>query len=243
MMATTTSNFGLPLMAAVLLASLVYQNQVVLLQQVHSIWEWYRIQLDLHPVWTKSITTSLIQFMGDFMAQCYENFRKQSNNRDRDIELYRGILGGYDFRRGMSLAADGMFLSGPLLHHAYELMEHMLPTEDNDAAGFIFGMSVSTILHVLTNDFLMDTIYLALSFVFVALAEGLWQDLPDLFKNDFLAILQASWGTSILLLPVEYFCFSKVPLTLRVLFMNFVDIFWGAIISFVTHRNRIPPSA
>ena len=144
---------------------------------------------------------------------------------------------GYDPRRGLSLAADGMFLSGPLLHFAFEFMEHVLPSQETNSKSWI---STATILHVLANDFLVDTIYLFLSFIFVALAEGLAKDLPNLIRKDFPTTLQASWGTSAVFMPVEYLCFSRLPLSLRVLSMNLIDVVWGSIISYVTHRSRRP---
>ena len=225
---------------------IVAQNHdAVAISVVSNIWEWYRIQLDVRPVMTKCFTTSLIQFLGDFMAQSYERFRSRSNNKQKmkgGIPMSSSICvegPGYDPRRGLSLAADGMFLSGPLLHFAFEFMEHVLPSQESNSKSWI---STATILHVLANDFLVDTIYLFLSFIFVALAEGLAKDLPNLVRKDFPATLQASWGTSVVFMPVEYLCFSRLPLSLRVLSMNLIDVLWGSIISYVTHKSRRPPS-
>ena len=53
---------------------------------------------------------------------------------------------------------------------------------------------------------------LFISFLFVAIAEGHVKNLPMLVRQDLLATLQASWGTSVALMPVEYFCFSRLPL-------------------------------
>mmetsp|Transcript_23698 Transcript_23698/g.68117 ORF Transcript_23698/g.68117 Transcript_23698/m.68117 type:complete len:264 (-) Transcript_23698:112-903(-) len=195
--------------------------------------DWYLLQLEVFPVWTKSITTCIIQITGDIFAQIYEMYCDQeeatttiSKNRLRNFN--------FDVRRGMSMAADGLFLSGPLLHYAFEVMERALPTEEEDAGLF----SMATMWHVLANDYIVDTIYLFFSFIFVAVAEGLAQDLPQLIRKDMVAIWKTSWRTSVMLMPVEYLCFSRLPLQLRVLSMNCVDILWGAIISFVTHHRR-----
>ena len=218
-------------------------HEAVAVSVVSNVWEWYRIQLDVRPVVTKCFTTSLIQFLGDFMAQSYERFRFRSSNKhqsknDNHVSSSICVEGpGYDPRRGLSLAADGMFLSGPLLHFAFEFMEHVLPSQETNSKSWI---STATILHVLANDFLVDTIYLFLSFIFVALAEGLAKDLPNLIRKDFPTTLQASWGTSAVFMPVEYLCFSRLPLSLRVLSMNLIDVVWGSIISYVTHRSRRP---
>lgn len=227
-MSMVTSNYGT-----------AFHNPAVAVSVISQIWEWYRIQLDVRPVLTKCFTTSLIQFLGDFMAQSYERHRIRSKNpsQNKGSSFCQGIP-AYNPRRGLSLAADGMFLSGPLLHFAFEFMEHVLPSQNGDSKSWI---SSTTILHVLANDFLVDTIYLFMSFIFVALAEGLGRDLPNLLRKDFPATIQASWATCVVFMPVEYLCFSQLPLNLRVLSMNLIDVLWGSIISYVTHRSRRPP--
>jgi hypothetical protein len=124
-----------------------------------------------------------------------------------------------------------MFLSGPLLHYAFEFMETVFPTSEGHA-------SIAALLHVFLNDYLIDTLYLAVSFVFVAIAEGHAKDLVKLLKTDFVPTVKAGWSTSIALTPVEFICFRYLSVNFRVLFMNFVDIFWGAIVSFIAHRSR-----
>lgn len=184
---------------------------------------WYMACLEKTPVVTKSLTTAVIQFIGDYFAQIFEAYR------------IRGVLGSrvqnYDLRRGLSLAADGMLLSGPLLHYAFDLMEKMLPTTEGQA-------SQAALLHVLANDYLVDTIYLGISFFFVAIAEGHIKELVSIFQKDFFATVKASWCTSVVLIPVEFICFRYLSVSFRVLAMNFVDIIWGAIVSFVAHRSR-----
>jgi Mpv17 / PMP22 family len=217
---------------------IAFYNQAIAVSAVSHMWEWYRLQLDVRPVMTKCFTTSLIQFLGDFIAQSYERLRIRNTQKSNVKGLSVCLdVPAYNPRRGLSLAADGMLLSGPLLHFAFELMEHVLPSHEDDSKSWI---STTTILHVLANDFVVDTIYLFLSFIFVALAEGLGRDLPNLIRRDFPATIQASWGTCIVFMPVEYLCFSKLPLSLRVLSMNLIDVLWGSIISYVTHRSRRP---
>jgi hypothetical protein len=188
--------------------------------------EWYITNLEDSPVLTKSLTTAFIQFIGDYMAQLFEAYRIRSETTSF-LDLNRN----YDLRRALSLSADGMFLSGPLLHYAFELLEAFFPIDEEHA-------SSAALFHVIVNDYVIDTIYLFLSFFFVAVAEGHVKDLMAIFRKDFVATLKASWGISIALIPVEFVCFRYLSVSFRVLAMNFIDILWGAIVSFVAHRSR-----
>lgn len=203
---------------------------------ISSFFDSYMLSLENRPVLTKSTTTAFIQFCGDYFAQSYEIF--QFSQREQQRFQLRNVvwIPKYDIRRGLSMAADGMLLSGPLLHYAFEAMEAVFPTETEDAK--TDWLSAATALHVIANDYIVDSVYLFFSFFFVAIAEGHIQDLPKLFRKDFLATLKASWVTSVALMPIEYLCFSGLPFSLRVLSMNFVDLLWGAVISFVAHRGR-----
>lgn len=220
--------FGGAMLAVLCGALLDHWDEVVqtLTTFTNNVLDIYMNWLDVQPVITKSVTTAVIQFLGDVVAQTYDARKKGST-----------IRSCYDARRGLSLAIDGLLLSGPLLHYAFELMERVLPTEEESNASLL---SVPTLLHVVANDYLVDSLYLTVSFVFVAVAEG--HSLSDLLRwmkrGDLWDTIKASWTTSIALMPIEYFCFHQGPLRLRVLAMNVIDILWGAIISFVAHRSR-----
>jgi len=218
-----------------------FHSQVIAGSILTQFWQWYRIQLEVNPVLTKCCTSSLIQFTGDLLAQSYDRYRLtrlyQSKKGTTTSTSSCGKIPDYNPRRGLSLAADGMFVSGPLLHFAFELMEKILPSQEG-ASDTKSWISMATILHVIVNDLVVDTIYLFLSFIFVALMEGLWRDVPTLIRRDFPSTVQASWGTSAIFMPVEYVLFSRLPLSLRVLSINMIDVIWGGIISFVSHRNR-----
>jgi hypothetical protein len=201
----------------------ILSNSVLVFQ---SLLGWYMMQLETNPLATKSLTTSCIQFIGDFFAQAVEEFRIQRSTQ-QSFNIFR--LQTYELRRGLSLAADGMLLSGPLLHYVYGWMEDNYPTADS---------AVTAAFHVLVNDLLVDTFYLFVSFIFVAIVEGHWKDLPTIFRKDFVDTVKASWGSSFGFMPIEYVSFRYLPVHFRVLAMNFVDIVWGAIISFTAHRSR-----
>lgn len=221
-------------LAVSILAFAATQSRVLsfdLMNTIQEVSEWYLTVLDEFPVTTKSLTTGWMQFTGDYVAQIVE-YRLRSQN-----PVVCGWLRTpeYDRRRGMSLCIDGAILSGPLLHYAFELMETIFPTNsDEEGQASIFA----PLIHVFLNDYLVDTLYLAISFIFVAIVEGHGKDLVRLVNADLLATVKASWSTSVVLTPVEFICFRYFPVRFRVLFMNFVDIFWTAIVSFYAHRSR-----
>ena len=190
---------------------------------------WYLHQLSATPLLTKAITASVIQFLGDGTAQAIERqlAKKEGFSMNQDSS--------YDRRRGLSVALDGLFVSGPLLHVMYEFLEHLIPV-----AGAATGIAASAaaITQVLIDDVLFDAVFVAILFCTSAIGEGHARELPALFKKDYFAILKRSWATSLALMPLEFVCFRYLPLSFRVLGMNIVDIFWGAMVSFMAHRNR-----
>lgn len=187
---------------------------------------WYMIVLEEYPVLTKALTTGIIQFFGDYAAQRYEQQHK-NDGKETDV--------AYDLRRGLSLFADGLLLSGPLLHYCFEWMEEIWPTGGDDG----MAKPLATLCHVFVNDYVIDSVYIGLSFVFTGIVEGYsLRQVAEIFRKDYGATVRASWLTSLGLIPVEILCFGYLSLSFRVLAMNFVDLLWGAIVSFYSHRSR-----
>mmetsp|Transcript_27607 Transcript_27607/g.66362 ORF Transcript_27607/g.66362 Transcript_27607/m.66362 type:complete len:326 (+) Transcript_27607:226-1203(+) len=267
--------------------------------------EWYLKQLNDHPLLTKSLTTGVVQFSGDGLAQYYEYYEKQQQTDGDEGQLseqhpkkfdkecypeqrsnggrrfYRSFFYDYyTFRRGLALFIDGLVLSGPLLHYCFDFMERWIPTStgeiSDDGTSSLSPSSswseasdeiIATCLQVLINDIIIDSIYIILSFAFTSILEGdyksndirrtmtmtskssetttVTKQLKTTTKNLWTSLLQdifpsikASWFTSLGLIPVEFVCFRCLHVSLRVLAMNFIDLVWGAIISFVSHRSK-----
>jgi hypothetical protein len=197
----------------------------------------YMTALEDYPIFTKALTTGIIQLLGDLVAQRYEQQQQQQENDATTLHYNNNK--GYDLRRGASLFADGLLLSGPLLHYCFEWMEEAWPTTSEGTGGGAGGLSLATLCHVFVNDYIIDSLYIGLSFVFTGLFEG--YSLGQVFgivRKDYWATVRASWLTSLGLIPVEIVCFGYLSLSLRVLAMNFVDLLWGAIVSFYSHRSR-----
>eukprot|EP00533_Pseudo-nitzschia_delicatissima_P002607 CAMPEP_0116112890 /NCGR_PEP_ID=MMETSP0327-20121206/19217_1 /TAXON_ID=44447 /ORGANISM="Pseudo-nitzschia delicatissima, Strain B596" /LENGTH=265 /DNA_ID=CAMNT_0003606213 /DNA_START=39 /DNA_END=833 /DNA_ORIENTATION=+ len=98
----------------------------------------------------------------------------------------------YDLRRGLSLFCDGLLLSGPLLHYCFEWMEEIWPTGGDEV------ITLATLCHVFVNDYIIDSIYIGLSFVFTGVVEGYTLgQVAEIFRKDYGATVRASWLTSL----------------------------------------------
>jgi Mpv17 / PMP22 family len=159
----------------------------------------------------------------------------------RKVGHVLSINGNYHLRRGLSILADGMLISGPLMHIGYNYFEKIVPICGSNSLS-ILGMSSSTIAaltHVIADSIVLDSIFIASTFIMTGLFEGYTpKQLIPHFKIDYIPSLKASWLTSLALLPVEFVCFRFLPLSFRVLAVNFIDVIWDAVISFMAHRNR-----
>jgi hypothetical protein len=142
----------------------------------------------------------------------------------------------YDVRRGLSTMADALFLTGPLLHFAYNFLEHLLPVATATSGMAANGMALG---QVLIDDFIVDAGFVAIMFWTTGISEGYTlREIYVQLQQDLFPTIQATWASSIVLIPIEFVIFRFLPLGFRVLGMNVVDIFWGAMVSYMAHRNR-----
>ena len=124
-------------------------------------------------------------------------------------------------------------VSGPLLHFAYNAMEDLLPTSSGGRSAVIAAVG-----HALLDNFVLDTIFLAIMFVTTGITEGYVREIIPQFRKDFMPTLKMGWATGLCLVPIQFLLFRFFPLSLRVLGVNIIDIFWEAYISYMVHRRR-----
>lgn len=193
---------------------------------------WYMTRLNENPIFTKSISAGLIAAVADYVAQWLEHLMRRTEEMSVDQTSLFGvcsIYGRYSRRRGISTLVDGLLISGPLMHFAYEFMESILPIATGAAA----------MVHVLADSVFIDSILVASRFFTTGLMEGLsLQHLLPQFRTVYIPSLKASWVTSLLMSPLQFSCFRFLPLSVRVLSVNILDVIWDAVISFMTHRSR-----
>ena len=200
---------------------------------------WYLSALDATPLLTKCVTGGLIAFVGDYGAQFFEWKSKQAPK-----ESYNGsttkqrstisIHGTYNIRRGIARFLECLLISSPLMHYGYDLFETVVPTVGGGSALY---RSIAALTHVLADCVLLDAIFVMTGIVFTGLLEGhrfRQQVIPNL-RRVYLPTLKASVMTCGLLAPLQFLSFRFLPLSLRVLSVNAVDLIWTGVISFVSH--------
>jgi hypothetical protein len=187
---------------------------------------WYMGVLHQFPLITKTVTTAVIGVLGDTAAQFLEE-RIRAKKNGRTTEWWKN----FDKRRGLAVFGDSVLVSGPLLHFAYNIMESIIPVSGPHA-------SLAALSQVLIDNFILDSIFVAVMFVTTGIAEGYARQIIPQLKKDFFTTVKAGWVTSLLLIPLEFVCFRFLPLNFRVLGMNIIDIFWEAMISYMVHRRR-----
>jgi Mpv17 / PMP22 family len=245
----------------------IFLDQLSPLRVLRGILAWYMAQLTANPMITKSVSAGLIGTVGDYTAQWLEHIlavRHQARKLHVSALLVRDtcatttvlpeskwtmdpfwlwprsitIHGRYDVRRGVSMLADGLFISGPLMHLGYEVFERILPIADT-AGSADPASALAAILHVVADSLLLDSFFIASRFFATGLMEGVsLLELVIQFKSIYIPSLQASWATSLILCPIQISCFRYLPLSVRVLSVNCIDVVWDAVLSFMAHRSR-----
>jgi Mpv17 / PMP22 family len=194
---------------------------------------WYMAQLAANPIATKSVTAGVIGAMGDYMAQGLDRVLESKSAKSPAEQRFEFR---YDSRRGLSCLLYGLFISGPLMHLAYDLFETILPVSAGAAGA---GSGLAAISHVLADSVFLDSLFVATTFIVTGVMEGYnRRQLVSQLQSDYVPTLKASWVTSLGLLPIEFLCFRYLPVSLRVMAVNFIDVIWDTVISFMAHRSR-----
>ena len=180
------------------------------------------------PLLTKSMTSGIIGGAGDLLAQTVERNLQRST---------KGLAEPISLRRSLCVAAEGLFVSGPLMHYTYDLMDYWIPVEA--ATGSLQKWALS-LLQVLLDCVVMDALFVATLMVTTAILEGKAKRIPRELRTEYLDGVKAAWASSLCFAPMQCALFRYVPISLRVLAMNVQDIVWNASVSYVAHRNRWP---
>jgi len=194
---------------------------------------WYMNQLDTHELRTKFISAAILALVGDVCAQTVGHIMmNQSSGTNIPLKL--------DKRRMMAMFTDGLLCAGPLLHHVYNFYERIIPTQhDEDVATASKRRFLAPLAHVLLDNFVMIVVYISVLMVSTGLFEGRYASLPHELRHDLLPAVRVSYKASVMgLAPLQWVSFCFLPLKLRVLAVNVLDVVWVTVMSFVTHRNR-----
>ena len=174
------------------------------------------------PVVTKSTTACIIGGLGDLLAQYTEVAIFVSTSH-------------YDSYRALSVALEGLFVSGPLMHYSYEVMEALIPESENASNREKW---IIALLQVFIDCLIMNCVYVATLMITTAILQGRIRYIKSELKLEYWNGVKTSWVTSLCFAPMQCAMFRYVPVIFRVLAMNLQDIIWNAAISYVAHRSR-----
>mgnify|MGYP002654513829 CR=1 FL=1 len=119
------------------------------------------------------------------------------------------------------------------MHVGYDLFERVMPV----VGGAGMYRSLAALPHVVADSVFLDGIFVCTGIVATGLLEGRslrGHVLPNL-RSVYLPTLRASVLTSSALMPLQFLSFRFLPVQLRVLSVNAVDLVWTAVVSFVSH--------
>jgi hypothetical protein len=229
---------------AILVTSTIFRTP--LLQHLTAFSVWYMMCLDSYPLITKCITGGVVALLGDYGAQLFEYSSESSatattTTKQKSSARKRMTLSDWDRRRGIARFLECLLISTPLMHMGYDYFEHILPIAGSSTATTSIYKCFATLSHIVADSVLLDGISVGTAIVFTGLLEGhslRRYVLPNL-RDVYLSTYLASVVTSAALLPIQFLSFRYLPVQLRVLSVNALDLVWTAVVSFVSHNGDV----
>ncbi|XP_016142014.1 peroxisomal membrane protein 2-like [Sinocyclocheilus grahami] len=167
----------------------------------------YLSLLKKYPIITKSVTSGILSAVGNLLSQALE-YRK--NNKENSPKKNISVLGPVHF------AIFGLFITGPVSHYIYQLLEVLLPT---------------TVPHCLIKRLLLERLIFAPAFLLLfnvvmnALEGKTLADVQNKLKTSYWPAMKMNWKVWT---PFQFININYVPVQFRVLFAKLVALFWYA---------------
>ncbi|XP_056129402.1 peroxisomal membrane protein 2 [Lampris incognitus] len=172
----------------------------------------YLILLKKYPVVTKSVTSGILSALGNLLSQILE-VKKRAKNGIPAEEI--------DMAGATRYAIYGLFITGPVSHYFYQLMEVWMPSTDP---------------YCIVKRLLLDRVVFAPGFLLlfyfvmnILEAKG-WLDFEKKMKSSYWTALKMNWKVWT---PFQFININFVPVQFRVLFANMVALFWYAYLASV----------
>ncbi|KAG2471168.1 peroxisomal membrane protein 2 [Polypterus senegalus] len=170
----------------------------------------YLALLKRYPVLTKSVTSGILSALGNLLSQVLE---KRGGTHDSEKPL--NWLGPTRF------AIYGLFFTGPISHYFYQCLELLVPSTT----------PYSILKRLLLDRLIFAPAFLLLFFLVMNFLEGKsWSTLQDKVKKGYWTALKMNWKVWT---PFQFININYVPVQFRVLFANFVALFWYAYLASV----------
>ncbi|PRP80744.1 hypothetical protein PROFUN_11484 [Planoprotostelium fungivorum] len=176
----------------------------------------YLAQLALHPLRTKAITGAITAGTGDLLGQLVwpRLVRKDTTKK----------LPSFNWRRSATFIVYGMIISS-YVHFWYQLLDRI--SRGRKGAVLLRIILDQAISAPLTNSFFVLFVSICSGYSFDAALKRTKEVVPEQ--------LVQHWR---LWIPAQYINFKHVPPPLRVLFGNFVALFWNTYLS-IRNNNTI----
>jgi len=188
----------------------------------------YSVLLESAPLLTKALSAACIGAMGDLICQIWEN-RTSTKLEDSSPKFYSRF--SLDPKRTFAVIFDGVCVTGPGLHLAYGILEHLIPTTG--------GGALPALMHVCADTFMLDPLFVCSFFIMTGSFErkSLFKEILPQLKREYFSALHGSWAVSALFMPIQYTSFRYLPVQYRVLVVNTIDLAWTATMSFFSHKG------
>ncbi|XP_051278158.1 peroxisomal membrane protein 2 [Dicentrarchus labrax] len=172
----------------------------------------YLVLLKKYPILTKSVTSGILSALGNLLSQILEVRKKAKSG---------ALVSEIDTTGAARYAIYGLFITGPVSHYFYQLMEVWMPTTDP---------------YCIIKRLLLDRLFFApgflLLFYFVmTILEGKgWGDFEKKMRGSYWTALKMNWKVWT---PFQFVNINFVPVQFRVLFANMIALFWYAYLASV----------
>nr|XP_046243320.1 peroxisomal membrane protein 2 [Scatophagus argus] len=172
----------------------------------------YLVLLKKYPILTKSVTSGVLSALGNLLSQILEARKKAKNG---------GPVNAIDTAGATRYAIYGLFITGPVSHYFYQLMEVWMPSTDP---------------YCIVKRLLLDRLFFAPGFLLlfyfvmnILEAKG-WGDFEKKMKASYWTALKMNWKVWT---PFQFININFVPVQFRVLFANMIALFWYAYLASV----------
>ncbi|XP_063752910.1 peroxisomal membrane protein 2 [Eleginops maclovinus] len=172
----------------------------------------YLILLKKYPILTKSVTSGLLSALGNLLSQILEA-RKKIKSGAPVSEIDPAAAARY--------ATFGVFITGPVSHFFYQLMEVWLPTTD----------PLCIVKRLLLDRLIFAPGFLLIFYFVMNILEAKgWRDFESKMRGSYWTALKMNWKVWT---PFQFVNINFVPVQFRVLFANMVALFWYAYLASV----------
>ncbi|MCL7049702.1 hypothetical protein MKW94_001275 [Papaver nudicaule] len=175
-----------------------------------SLISWYLKLLEMYPLLTKSVTSALLNLIGDLACQ-----------------ILIDKVPTADVKRTFIFTFLGFALVGPALHFWYLYLSKLVT-----ASG-----ATGAVLSLVLDQFVFSPIFLGVFLSTLVTLEGKPSQVVPKLRQEWFSAVIANWQ---LWIPFQFLNFRFVPQNFQVLAANVVALAWNVILSFKAHKAILP---